>query len=70
VQNMLLDIIISLDSEITAVGLYDHLNIMMAAVVIAVGVKMFAARAIREFVDRHPSVKMQALTFLIQVGLT
>ncbi len=62
---MLLDIIFSLDSVITAVGLSDHLFIMMAAVVIAVGVMMFAARPIGEFVDRHPSVKMLALSFLI-----
>ncbi|MCS2164791.1 TerC family protein [Scandinavium manionii] len=70
VQIMLLDIIFSLDSVITAVGLSDHLFIMMAAVVIAVGVMMFAARPIGEFVDRHPSVKMLALAFLILVGFT
>lgn len=69
-QIMVLDIIFSLDSVITAVGLSDHLIIMMAAVVIAVGVMMFAARAIGEFVERHPSVKMLALTFLILVGFT
>ncbi|ACT08022.1 Integral membrane protein TerC [Dickeya chrysanthemi Ech1591] len=70
VQIMLLDIIFSLDSVITAVGLSDHLFIMMAAVVIAVGVMMFSARPIGEFVDRHPSVKMLALSFLILVGFT
>ena len=70
VQIMLLDIIFSLDSVITAVGLSDHLFIMMAAVVIAVGVMMFAARPIGEFVARHPSVKMLALSFLILVGFT
>ncbi|CCG86137.1 TerC family protein [Erwinia piriflorinigrans] len=70
VQIMLLDIIFSLDSVITAVGLSDHLIIMMAAVVIAVMVMMFAARAIGDFVDRHPSVKMLALAFLILVGFT
>jgi predicted tellurium resistance membrane protein TerC len=69
VQIMLLDIF-SLDSVITAVGLSDHLFIMMAAVVIAVGVMMFAARPIGDFVDRHPSVKMLALSFLILVGFT
>ncbi|EMH4163709.1 TerC family protein [Pluralibacter gergoviae] len=69
-QIMLLDIIFSLDSVITAVGLSDHLFIMMAAVVIAVGIMMFAARPIGEFVDRHPSVKMLALAFLILVGFT
>ena len=70
VQIMLLDIIFSLDSVITAVGLSDHLIIMMAAVVIAVGVMMFAAKTIGDFVDRHPSVKMLALAFLILVGFT
>ncbi|MFH7133515.1 TerC family protein, partial [Klebsiella pneumoniae] len=65
-----LDIIFSLDSVITAVGLSDHLLIMMAAVVIAVGVMMFAARHIGDFVDRHPSVKMLALSFLTLVGFT
>ncbi|WP_455425592.1 TerC family protein [Dryocola sp. LX212] len=70
VQIMLLDIIFSLDSVITAVGLSDHLFIMMAAVIIAVGVMMFAAGAIGDFVDRHPSVKMLALAFLLLVGFT
>lgn len=70
VQIMLLDIIFSLDSVITAVGLSDHLIIMMAAVVIAVMVMMLAARSIGEFVERHPSVKMLALAFLILVGFT
>ncbi|MCL2893000.1 TerC family protein [Brenneria tiliae] len=70
VQIMLLDIIFSLDSVITAVGLSDHLFIMMAAVIIAVSVMMFSARAIGEFVERHPSVKMLALSFLILVGFT
>ncbi|MFC3394571.1 TerC family protein [Brenneria rubrifaciens] len=70
VQIMLLDIIFSLDSVITAVGLSDHLFIMMAAVIIAVGVMMFSARTIGEFVERHPSVKMLALSFLILVGFT
>ena len=63
VQIMLLDIIFSLDSVITAVGLSDHLFI-------AVGVMMFAARSIGDFVERHPSVKMLALSFLILVGFT
>lgn len=70
VQIMVLDIIFSLDSVITAVGLSDHLFIMMAAVIISVGVMMFAARPIGEFVNRHPSVKMLALAFLILVGFT
>jgi predicted tellurium resistance membrane protein TerC len=70
VQIMLLDIIFSLDSVITAVGLSDHLFIMMAAVVIAVMVMMFAAKSIGDFVERHPSVKMLALSFLLLVGFT
>lgn len=70
VQIVMLDIVLSLDSVITAVGLSDHLFIMMAAVVLAVGVMMFAARPIGEFVARHPSVKIQALSFLILVGFT
>ncbi|MDN8600470.1 TerC family protein [Citrobacter enshiensis] len=70
VQIMMLDIIFSLDSVITAVGLSDHLFIMMTAVIISVGVMMFAARSIGDFVDRHPSVKMLALAFLILVGFT
>ncbi len=69
VQIMLLDIIFSLYLVITAVGLSDHLFIMMAAVVIAVGVMMFAARSIGDFVERHPSVNV-ALSFLILVGFT
>ena len=69
-QIMLLDIIFSLDSVITAVGLSNHLFIMMLAVIISVGVMLFAARPIGEFVDRHPSVKMLALSFLILIGFT
>lgn len=69
-QIMLLDIIFSLDSVITAVGLSDHLFIMMAAVVVAVILMMFAAKAIGDFVDKHPTIKMLALAFLILVGFT
>lgn len=69
-QIILLDIIFSLDSVITAVGLSDHLFIMMAAVVLSVLLMMFAARPIGDFVQRHPSVKMLALAFLILVGFT
>ncbi len=68
IQIMLLDVIFSLDSVITAVGLVDHLTVMMLAVVISVGVMLFAARLIGEFVDKHPSIKMLALSFLILVG--
>lgn len=70
VQIALLDIIFSLDSVITAVGLAEHLSLMAVAIIIAVGVMLFAAGAIGEFVDSHPTVKMLALSFLILVGVT
>ncbi|MCL2898969.1 TerC family protein [Brenneria tiliae] len=70
IQIMLLDIIFSLDSVITAVGLSEHLAIMMLAVIIAVLVMMLAAKPIGDFVENHPSVKMLALAFLILVGIT
>ncbi|WP_432823472.1 TerC family protein [Trichloromonas sp.] len=69
-QIAVLDIIFSLDSVITAVGMARHLPVMILAIVIAVGVMMFAARAIGEFVDGHPTIKMLALSFLILVGVT
>src|SRR5829696_2776944 len=68
VQIMLLDIVFSLDSVITAVGMVDELAIMIAAVVIAVGVMMVSAGAISSFVNRHPTLKMLALSFLLLVG--
>ena len=68
VQIAIIDIVFSLDSVITAVGMVDQVSIMVLAIVIAVAVMMFAARAIGEFVDRHPTVKMLALSFLILVG--
>ncbi|WP_392566440.1 TerC family protein [Utexia brackfieldae] len=68
VQIMVLDIVFSLDSVITAVGLSDHLFIMIAAVIFAVMIMMFAAKPIGEFVEAYPSVKMLALAFLILVG--
>ncbi|AEW44366.1 putative transport [Serratia symbiotica str. 'Cinara cedri'] len=70
IQIMLLDIIFSLDSVITAVGLSNHLFIMIAAVVSAVGVMMYAAQIISNFVNQHPSMKLLALSFLILVGFT
>ncbi|QCJ69463.1 hypothetical protein C9446_06055 [Providencia heimbachae] len=70
IQIALLDIIFSLDSVITAVGLSDHLFIMMAAVIIAVMIMMFAAKSIGDFVERYPSVKILALSFLILIGFT
>ena len=70
VQIAILDIVFSLDSVITAVGLADHVSIMAAAIIIAVGVMLFAAKSIGEFVDNHPTIKMLALSFLILVGVT
>ncbi len=69
-QIAVLDIVFSLDSVITAIGLANHVTIMMAAIVIAVGVMMFSARPIGEFVDGHPTIKMLALSFLLLVGFT
>ena len=67
---MVLDVIFSLDSVITAVGLAQHVHIMILAIVIAVGVMMFAAGPIGDFVDTHPTIKMLALSFLILIGVT
>jgi predicted tellurium resistance membrane protein TerC len=69
VQIGLIDIVFSLDSVITAVGLADHVGVMIVAIVIAVGVMMFAAGAIGRFVDDHPTVKMLALSFLVLIGV-
>ncbi|HUE89252.1 MAG TPA: TerC family protein [Vicinamibacterales bacterium] len=69
-QIMLLDMVFSLDSVITAVGMADELAIMVAAVVIAVGIMMVSAGTISEFVGRHPTVKMLALSFLMLIGLS
>ena len=69
VQIAVIDIVFSLDSVITAVGMVSQVEVMITAIVIAVGVMMFAARAIGEFVDRHPTIKMLALSFLILVGV-
>jgi predicted tellurium resistance membrane protein TerC len=68
-QIAIIDIVFSLDSVITAVGMADDVPVMVIAIIIAVGVMMFAARAIGEFVDDHPSIKMLALSFLILVGV-
>jgi len=68
-QIAIIDIIFSLDSVITAVGLAEHLWVMVAAIVIAIGVMMFAARSIGDFVEKHPTVKMLALAFLVLVGV-
>jgi predicted tellurium resistance membrane protein TerC len=69
-QIMLLDIVFSLDSVITAVGMADDLSIMVTAVVLAVGIMMVSAEPISAFVNRHPTVKMLALSFLLLIGLS
>ncbi len=69
-QIVLLDIVFSLDSVITAVGMARHLPVMIAAVVLAVAVMMFAAAPISDFVHRHPTVKMLALSFLLMIGVS
>jgi len=68
-QIAVLDIVFSLDSVITAVGLVDEIEIMVIAIVLAVGVMMFSARAIGNFVESHPTIKMLALSFLVLVGV-
>ena len=70
IQIMLLDIVFSLDSVITAVGLAEALWVMVTAVVIAVGVMLVAAGPLSAFVERHPSVKMLALSFLLLIGFS
>ncbi|MEV4574967.1 TerC family protein [Nonomuraea jabiensis] len=69
IQIMVLDIVFSLDSVITAVGMVDELGVMIAAVVVAVLVMLFASGPISRFVDRHPSIKMLALAFLVLIGV-
>ncbi len=70
IQIALLDIIFSLDSVITAVGMADHIPVMVLAIVIAVGIMMLSARFIGNFVDGHPTIKMLALAFLLLVGFS
>ena len=70
IQILLLDIVFSLDSVITAVGMANDLAVMVTAVVVAVGVMMVAAGAISDFVEKHPTVKMLALSFLLLIGLS
>ena len=67
---MLLDIVFSLDSVITAVGMVDQVWVMIAAVVISVAIMMAAAEPISAFVHRHPTVKMLALSFLLLIGMS
>jgi predicted tellurium resistance membrane protein TerC len=68
-QIAVIDVVFSLDSVITAVGLVDQVEVMIAAIVTAVAVMMFSAKAIGEFVDAHPTIKMLALSFLILVAV-
>ncbi len=70
IQIILLDIVFSLDSVITAVGMANHLVVMVTAVVIAVGFMLFFSGFISSFVDRHPTLKILALSFLILIGVT
>ena len=68
-QIAIIDIVFSLDSVSTAVGMADHVPVMVTAIVIAIGVMMFAAAPIGRFVDDHPTVKMLALSFLVLIGM-
>jgi len=70
IQIALLDVVFSLDSVITAVGLVDQISIMVIAIVVAVAVMLFASKSISDFVDENPTIKMLALSFLILVGMT
>ncbi|MFD1629598.1 TerC family protein [Pseudopedobacter beijingensis] len=70
IQILILDIVFSLDSVITAVGMANQLGVMVAAVIIAVIVMMFSAASISDFVNRHPTVKMLALSFLLLIGVS
>ncbi len=70
IQIGLLDIVFSLDSVITAVGMVDEIGVMIAAVVAAIGVMLVAAETVSAFVDRHPTVKILALSFLLLIGLS
>jgi predicted tellurium resistance membrane protein TerC len=68
-QIAIIDIVFSLDSVITAVGMVDYVQVMIAAVIVAVIIMMFLAGPIGDFVDRHPTIKMLALSFLIMIGM-
>jgi predicted tellurium resistance membrane protein TerC len=70
VQILLLDIVFSLDSVITAVGMANNVLVMIAAVVLAVGVMLFASDGISSFVNKHPTIKMLALSFLLLIGVS
>jgi len=70
VQIAILDIVFSLDSVITAVGLVDHISIMVIAIMVSVVVMLFSAKAISQFVEQNPTIKMLALSFLLMIGFT
>ena len=70
IQIFLLDLVFSLDSVITAVGMVEQVAVMITAVIIAVGVMMLAASRVASFIEKHPTVKMLALSFLMLVGVT
>ena len=70
IQIMLLDVVFSLDSVITAVGMVEHIEIMVIAVVLAAGVMIFVAGPLGNFVERHPTIKILALSFLLLIGFT
>jgi predicted tellurium resistance membrane protein TerC len=69
VQIVLLDLVFSLDSVITAVGMVDEIGVMIAAVIVAIGIMLISAAPISAFVDKHPTVKILALSFLLLIGL-
>jgi predicted tellurium resistance membrane protein TerC len=69
-QIIVLDIVFSVDSIITAVGMTEHMPIMFAAVIVAVGVMLFAALPLSRFIDRNPTIVMLALSFLLVIGMT
>lgn len=70
IQILLLDIVFSLDSVITAVGMAEHVSVMILAVIVAVGVMLVSSAPISDFVERHPTVKMLALSFLLLIGVS
>ena len=67
-QIVIFDIVFSIDSVVTAVGMAEHLSIMIAAVVLAMVMMIFASASVAEFVEKHPTVKMLALSFLLLIG--
>lgn len=69
-QVLLLDLVFSIDSVITAVGMTEYIGVMVTAVVLSIGIMLVASRSIYEFVHRHPTVKMLALSFLLLIGVT